>query len=367
MLAALRSALTADGPAVFPHPVTETPPPLPGEVHKRIAVVIGTSGSSGRPKLVALTADALLASAAASETALGGPGQWLLALPVHYIAGVNVLARSMAAQTEPVILPPGHFDANGFIAAAATMDATARRFTSVVPAQLSRLVDAADDPTVADTLRRFDRILVGGQATPPELLHRATAIGIRVTRTYGSSETSGGCVYDGTPIGAAGMRIAQGQVELTGPMLAEEYLGDPERTAGAFTVDDGHRWYRTGDAGHIVDGVLRVTGRLDRVIVSGGVKVSLDGIERVVRRLPGQADAVAVPVSHAEWGEVPAIVTTTPVALDELRSLLTVELGRESAPSRIVVVDAIPLLPSGKPDRMALRSLLDASDESPSH
>ncbi|HEY0260267.1 MAG TPA: AMP-binding protein [Lacisediminihabitans sp.] len=89
VLIALRAAL-AGGPAVLPGAPTQ---PVQEAVEQRVALVIETSGSTGRPKRVALAADALLAGAAASESALGGPGQWLLALPAHYIAGVNVLVR----------------------------------------------------------------------------------------------------------------------------------------------------------------------------------------------------------------------------------------------------------------------------------
>ncbi len=359
VLIALRAALTADGPAVFPRPIPGRDlSPLPYNVHQRIAVVIGTSGSSGRPKRVALTADALLASAAASDTALGGPGQWLLALPAHYIAGVNVLVRSITAQTEPVLLPPGRFDVDAFVAAAAGMDGE-RAFTSLVPVQLARLTAAAfDDAAVRAVLRRFDRILVGGQAIPAEQLEHATDLGLNVTRTYGSSETSGGCVYDGAPIGTASVRIHRGQIEISGPMLAEGYLDDPDRTSRAFVVDDSHRWYRTGDEGRLVDGNLWVTGRLDRVIVSGGIKVSLDEVERVVRAMPGLSDAVALPVDSAEWGETPAIVTAGGAALETVRSAVVEQLGRAAAPSRIIVVDNIPQLPSGKPDRDTLRTLI---------
>ena len=365
VLEALRLALSAAGPAILPLPADSTTEKVPATVPKPIAVVIQTSGSSGAAKRVELSSNALLASAAASSAALGGPGQWLLALPVYYIAGINVLVRSIAAQTEPVILPPGHFDAGKFLAAAATMDPAARHFTSVVPAQLARLLDAADDDAPGDdghstlaSLRRFDRILVGGQSVPSELIERADALGVRVTRTYGSSETAGGCVYDGVPIGTCEMRIRQGEIDISGPVLADGYLGDPARTERSFVMSDGARWYRTGDAGRLDDGVLTVTGRLDRVVISGGVKVSLDELERVVRRMPGLGDAVAVPAESARWGEVPVIVTTSPVDLSALRAEVATALGREAAPDRIVVLDSIPLLPTGKPDLVALRQIV---------
>jgi O-succinylbenzoic acid--CoA ligase len=323
--------------------------------------VVETSGSTGRPKRVALAANAILASAAASEAALGGPGQWVLALPAHYIAGINVLVRSLAAQTDPVMMPPGRFDAIAFAEASRRLDAELR-FTSVVPAQLARLVAAAEnDVDVLEVLRRFDRILVGGQATPPQLVARSIELGLNITRTYGSSETSGGCVYDGVPIGTAQARIEDGQVELAGPMLAEGYLGDPERTARAFHEADGTRWYRTGDTGEIADGLLTVTGRLDGFLISGGIKVSLEEIERVVRAIAGLADAVAVRAPSVTWGEVPVVFSTGALPLDELRSIVAAALGPASAPAAIVRVAAVPLLPSGKPDRVVLAELAAAS------
>jgi O-succinylbenzoic acid--CoA ligase len=363
VLAALRDALGGSGPAILlmqvGGPASSTSPDStrpaaqaertapPATVPRRIALVVETSGSTGAPKRVALSSDALLASAAASDSALGGPGQWLLALPVHYIAGLNVLVRSIAAQTDPVILDAGPFDPLAFAAAAERLEAPLR-FTSLVPAQLGRLLNT---PDALPALRRFDRILVGGQATPAPLLARAADLGIRLTRTYGSSETAGGCVYDGVPIGDTQVRIADGQVELSGSVLADGYLMDDARTAISFVAEHGRSWYRTGDTGHLTDGVLTVTGRLDDVIISGGLKVSLAAIEREVRSMAGQSDAVVVRAPSERWGEVPVVVTTTPVALDEVRARLSAALGPAAAPARVVVVDAVPWLSSGKPDR----------------
>jgi len=393
VLDALRTALSGDGPAILPRPAapaarptgpsqqdpaqqdTVHPDPvhpdpvhpdpgLPDSVPQRVALAIETSGSTGRPKRVALSADALLSSAAASEAALGGPGQWLLALPVHYIAGINVLTRSLSAGTSPVVLPPGHFDARRFAEAIETMDAD-QRFTALVPAQLARLIDAAEeDAGVLDRIRRLDRILVGGQAAPAVLVERAAGLGLGISCTYGSSETSGGCVYDGVPLSGVGLRVRDDQIEVTGPTLAEGYLGDPERTAEAFLDEGGVRWYRTGDTGSIDDGVLRVIGRLDDVIVSGGEKVSLGMIEQCIRGLPGLGDAVVVATDDERWGQVPRVVATRPVELTPLRRAVTAALGRAAAPASIVVVERIPRLPSGKPDRQALGRLVAASLQS---
>lgn len=354
-LAHLRDALSGDGPAVLfrgggVNPVQTAPL----EVEKRIALVVETSGSTGTPKRVALSADAVLASAAASNGALGEPGQWLLALPVHYIAGINVLARSLAASIPPVPVAPGRMDAATVLAAIARMTEKVR-YTALVPAQLGRLLDEADaNDELREAIAGFSRILVGGQSTPAALIDRARAHGWRVTRTYGSSETCGGVVYDGRPIGQAMVRIVDGRVELGGPTIAEYYLGDPERTERTFVEHDEHRWYRTDDAGELVDGVLRVTGRLDDTIVTGGLKVRLGDVERVVREQPGLSDAVVVAGHHPEWGEVPVVVTTARPDLAALRRAVGAVLPPEARPDRVMTVDALPTLPSGKPDRLAI-------------
>ncbi|MGX5681051.1 AMP-binding protein [Schumannella luteola] len=352
---ALRDALAGTGPAILPHPAPSSiAGRVPDTVPRKVAVVVETSGSTGRPKRVALSADALLASAAASDTALGGPGQWMLALPAHYIAGINVLVRSLAAEATPVFLDPAGFTAERFVEACERF-VHPRRLVSLVPAQLARLLDSEE--AVAQ-LRGFAAILVGGQAIPAGLADRALLAGVTITRTYGSSETSGGCVYDGRPIGDTRVRITDDRIELAGSVLAEEYLDDPRRTAFAFRDEHGDRWYRTDDAGELVDGVLRVLGRLDDVIVSGGVKVALPAVEEAVRGMPGLESAVVVAAPHPEWGEAPVVVTEHPADLDAVRDAVSARLGRPAAPARILHVDRIPLLPSGKPDRLAIAALV---------
>ncbi|WP_233199535.1 AMP-binding protein [Cryobacterium sp. N22] len=365
LLTELRLALSATGDALLPVPSsgngTGTGPGGIGPVPRRVAVVIETSGSTAAPKRVMLSTDALLASAAASSVALGGDGQWLLALPAHYIAGVQVLVRSIAAGTEPVLLPPGHFDPVVFAEYARRL-VEPLRFTSLVPVQLARLLDAADaDPAILTVLRRFTGILVGGQAVAPALIDRAERLRIRVLRTYGSSETAGGCVYDGVPIGNTLVRAVDGQLEISGAVLADGYLGDEDRTGDRFLDDQGVRWYRTGDLGTVADdGTVSVTGRADNVIVSGGEKVSLDAVETLVRTLPGLGEAVVVRAADPVWGQAPVVVlaATAPPPLEPVRAAAAAALGRAARPARIVTVDAIPLLASGKPDRQALEAFI---------
>lgn len=360
-LAVLRGleAALAGGPALLP--VAEGTPALPtpplADVRQRVALVVETSGSTGTGKRVALSSEALLAGAAAADAALGGPGGWVLALPTHYIAGLNVLTRSIAAGTTPVVVAPGHFDAAAFADAAdrlVTGPAAPRRYTSLVPVQLARVLD---DGRATAALARFDAVLVGGQATPAALRDRAVAAGVRIVTTYGASETSGGCVYDGVPFGTVRTEVVDGELQLSGPMLAEGYLGDDDRTAATFVDRDGLRWYRTGDAATVSDGVVRVLGRLDDVVVSGGEKVRLGAVERLVRDLPDQHGAVVTRRASGEWGEVPVVVTEQPLDLDTVRSHVGDVLGRAARPAAVVVVDRMPMLPSGKPDRRAIQDL----------
>ena len=377
VFAALRDALTSAGPAVVPRAVV--PPSAGGGeggggaggeawpreddvVAQNVALVIETSGSTGVPKRVALSTDALLASAAASAGAMGGQGQWVLALPAHYVAGAQVLVRSLAAETEPVYYGGGHFDPERFAAVAAELDDDLR-YTSLVPVQLARLVESAEagSKAVATALRRFDGILIGGQALPPELRQRAEALGARILTTYGSSETAGGCVYDGMPIGTTVVRERDGILEIGGPTLAEGYVGDPVRTAAAFHEDGGTRWYRTGDLGEVSpEGRVTVFGRSDNVIISGGEKVLLDAVERAVQGVAGFGQAVVVGTEDDRWGQVPVVVTEGEAALPltALREAVAARLGRAAAPARVVEVDRLPRLASGKPDRVSLRALV---------
>lgn len=364
ILRGLRGALHGAGPALGLGLVSG----LPGEVRPGTAVVVTTSGSTGVPKSVVLSRDALTASAMSTADRIGD-GAWLLTLPASYVAGLQVLVRSLVQGREPAILS-GAFTPQAFTAAALTMVSTeggqrVPTYTSLVPAQLSKLLDAAGhDPSVLAALRSFETILVGGQALPAATLERAEAAGARIVRTYGSTETSGGCVYDGVALGNVRLRIERGEVQVSGAVLADGYLGDEERTDASFLRDrDGTRWYRTGDAGLIEDGVLRVRGRLDNVIVSGGINVSLDRVERIVRGIPGLALAVVVGVPDERWGEASVVVASRgealrrseAVQLEEARAAVQAEIGAHARPARLVLVDELATLPSGKPDREAIR------------
>ena len=275
MLEALRDAL-AGGPAILPHPGIADRRPGHGSAAgrgRRRDQRIDRLRRSGSPSAQTRCSPAPPHRA----SALDGQGQWLLALPAHYIAGINVLVRSIAAGDRTGGPRPAATSTADVRAAAGEM-ASPMRFTSLVPAQLSRLIAA--DGAARNRCAGSTGILVGGQATPPALSAAASNCGLNITRSYGSSETCGGCVYDGMPIGNTRVRIVDGRVELAGSVLAEGYL-DAELTEEAFRSEAGTRWYRTNDSGQLDDGRLQITGRVDDVIVSGGVKVSLAAIERV--------------------------------------------------------------------------------------
>ena len=348
------SGLSGDGGD--PRAVAEA---LPGALDSGDPILITTSGSSGVPKTVVLGAAALRASASATAARIG-EGSWLLALPAAYVAGLQVLVRAHLARTRPAYLD-GPFTPDAFVDAVRELPMSAR-YTSLVPAQLATLVAAAEsDPPTRDALRSFEAILIGGQALPVPLRERAESLGARIVRTYGSTETSGGCVYDGVPLDGVDVRSVDGELLIAGPTLADGYLDDAELTARMFPVGtDGVRRYRTGDAGTVADGIVRVTGRRDNVIVSGGVNVSLDRVEAVVRGVPGLEHAVVVGVEDERWGEASVIVVEPPGSADDTALLATARaavadaIGAPARPSRLVPRH-VPLLPSGKPDRAAVR------------
>jgi O-succinylbenzoic acid--CoA ligase len=314
-------------------------------------VVVRTSGSTGAPKDVVLSAPALTASAQATLARLGAtaadPGRWLLALPVTAVAGLQVLVRSLVGGTEPVL------GAGDLVTAVDTMG-PGRAFTALVPTQLHRL----DRTGQLAVLARFDTVLLGGAPADPDLLDRAGSAGVRVVTTYGMSETCGGCVYDGVPLDGVEVRVgADGRVLVAGPVLFDGYADDPAATAAV--LSDG--WFRTEDLGRIDDeGRLEVVGRADDVVLTGGVSVHLGAVERALRSHPDVLDAVVVATGDDEWGSrVVAVVVpgaSTP-SLAQLRDHVAAVLPRSWAPRSLHVVQTLPLLPGGKVDRLAARAL----------
>ncbi len=339
----------AGGPPVLPLSAGTRGPTAPPPAGT--AVVIGTSGSTGEPKFVALTAAALRASAEATAARLGGTARWLLALPGEHVAGVQVIVRALLAGTRPEVLDlragfrPGSFPA-------------VAGHTSLVPTQLLRLLDAGGP--ALDALRGYRAVLVGGAALDAGLHARALAAGVAVVTTYGMSETAGGCVYDGVPLDGVTVDLGpDGRIRLGGPTLAAGYVGRPDETAAAFA--DGR--FRTGDLGTWVDGRLVVLGRADDVIVTGGEKVPPAAVERVLAAQPGVVAACVAGVPDPEWGQIvgAAVVVDGDPDVPAWQAAVRAELGRAAVPRRVVVVPELPVRGIGKPDRAAVTALLAGS------
>ncbi len=308
-------------------------------------LVVETSGSTGDPKRVLLSRSALRASADATAARLGGPGQWLLNLPPTYVAGLQVLFRSVRAGTEPVV------QQHGFVEAAARMSG-ARRYVSLVPTQLRRMLD---DPAATAALRDVSTVLVGGAHVPADLRARAAAADVPVVATYGMSETCGGCVYDGVPLDGVALAVgAGGRVRIGGPVLFDGYDGRPDLTGEVL----GDGWFTTQDLGRIDhDGRLEVLGRVDDVVLSGGVNVPGPAVAARLREHPEVAEAEVVGVPDAEWGQRVVAAVVGGIGLDQARDWVAAAHPRAWAPKQLLTLDALPVLANGKVDRLRLQEL----------
>jgi len=333
------------------------------DIDDEIALVISTSGTTGAPKGAMLTPAALIAGASATHDRLGGPGTWLLALPTYHIAGIQVLIRSVLAGTVPVELDlSAGFDVTQLPAAVAQLG-SGRRYTAMVANQLAK---ALRDPAATAALAALDAVLIGGGPTPRPVLDGALAARITVVRTYGSAETSGGCVYDGVPLDGVEVRIddpdadGAGRIVIGGATLAKGYRNriqpDPFAEQG---------WFHTDDVGASDDsGCLTVIGRADDAISTGGLTVMPGPVEAALCRHPAVADCAVFGLADDRLGQrVVAAVVADPTApwptLEEIKDFLALSLDPTAAPRELHFVDELPRLGIGKLDRRALRERYD--------
>ena len=332
-----------------PDPAYPAVPGTAADLPDGTAVVVATSGSTGEPKGVQLSADALLASARASLDRIGArPGtRWLCPLPTSHVAGLGVLVRSLVSGTAPVVVD--------------RLDPTQRNlaafgceYVSLVPAQLRRMLDAGAG------LSAFGAILLGGAAIPSGVMTGARAAGARVITTYGMSETCGGCVYNGVPLDDVKVRTdPAGRVQISGPVLFSGYRNRPDLTEQAL----GDGWFTTSDLGEVDEaGHLSVHGRTDEMINTGGYKVVPSEVAAILETVPSVREAAVFGEPDSHWGErVTAVVVPAsfahPPRLEELRTAVRRKLPAYAAPRALLIVRAMPLLPSGKPDLPTLRGL----------
>ncbi|WP_080793303.1 o-succinylbenzoate--CoA ligase [Corynebacterium pacaense] len=319
-------------------------------IDAEIALVMSTSGSTGTPKGALLTAGNLISSADATHARLGGEGQWLLAMPAHHIAGIQVLIRSLVAGVEPLALNlSGGFDVTEFTAAARELKETGDRiYTALTPMQLLKAMDTLEG---IEGLRLFDAILIGGAALSHRAGEAAAALSISIVTTYGSSETAGGCVYDGRPLPGARGRVRDSRIELGGPMIARGYRNE----AGSEAFSEAG-WFRTSDAGELVDGRLTVTGRLDAVIDSGGLKLHPEVLERAIADIKGVSAACVVGIPDPRLGQaIVAVYSGTPSPAAIIEGLD--DLPRWQLPKQLMHLSALPMIGPGKVDRRAVSRL----------
>ncbi len=328
-----------------------------------VAVVLSTSGTTGTPKGALLSAAALMASAEATHNRLGGTGRWLLALPGYHVAGFQVLVRSVVAGTHPVAIAAAFEPAE--LSAAVAELGSGRRYASLVAAQLDK---ALRDPQATRALAELDAVLVGGGPMPAAVAEKASAAGVSVVRTYGMSETAGGCVYDGVPLDGVEVKVADdGRISLGGPTVASGYRNPVEPDPFA-----ERGWFRTDDLGTLDGaGVLTVLGRVDDAISTGGLTVLPGLVEAALATHPAVAECAVFGVPDERLGQrVAAAVVVEPgstITLAQLRSHVSGSLPPTAAPRQVHVVDALPRRGIGKVDRRELGRLFGAHEPHEPH
>ncbi len=319
----ITSALVGDGPTLgFGEITSESAPHY-------AAVVVGTSGSSGASKEVALTATALISSARASHKFIGAkPGQtWSLLLPLTHIAALNVIVRSIELGTLPI-------DLRNYEGEYPKVD-----YTSIVPTQLFRALNG--DVRLLNHLKSAKTVLVGGAALSQSLRNQAELAGIKVITTYGMTETCGGCVYDGEVLDGVEVEIRNGKINIRGPILAS-----------SISLNAG--WYETSDLGEIVDEKLLVLGRADDVIISGGENLSLHAVEESLSKAFPDIQSAAFAIEDPQWGHSLQIAIVGEVSDELISNHLEKQLGAFAKPKGIHHLASLPLLGIGKVDRKAL-------------
>ncbi len=328
-VSALIQALANVGPALGCGPTSSK------SVKSDISLLVATSGSTGTPKEIGITSAALLASARASNKFLRATkGQtWSLLLPLTHIAGINVLVRSIELESEPI-------DLRNHVGTYPDAD-----FTAIVPTQLFNALNG--DADLLSHLKGTKAVLVGGAALSEELRSQGIASGINIITTYGLTETCGGCIYNGESLDGVNFELTEDQrVKISGPVLAD--------------VENENGWYLTQDIGVILDGKLKVIGRADDVIISGGENISLSAIESELNKKFPQLLVAAFATSDSKWGQVlhVAVQAQDENLKPQISQALVSAIGSHAKPKSVILLDKLPQIGVGKVDRTSLAKLV---------
>ena len=328
-VSALIQALANVGPALGCGPTSSK------SVKSDISLLVATSGSTGTPKEIGITSAALLASARASNKFLKATkGQtWSLLLPLTHIAGINVLVRSIELESEPI-------DLRNHVGTYPDAD-----FTAIVPTQLFNALNG--DADLLSHLKGTKAVLVGGAALSEELRSQGIASGINIITTYGMTETCGGCIYNGEALDGVNFELTEDQrVKISGPVLAD--------------VENESGWFLTQDIGVILDGKLKVIGRADDVIITGGENISLSAIESELNKKFPQLLVAAFATSDSKWGQVlhVAVQAQDENLKPQISQALVSAIGNHAKPKSVILLDKLPQIGVGKVDRTSLAKLV---------
>ena len=328
-VSALIQALANVGPALGCGPTSSK------SVKSDISLLVATSGSTGTPKEIGITSAALLASARASNKFLKATkGQtWSLLLPLTHIAGINVLVRSIELESEPI-------DLRNHVGTYPDAD-----FTAIVPTQLFNALNG--DADLLSHLKGTKAVLVGGAALSEELRSQGISSGINIITTYGMTETCGGCIYNGEALDGVNFELTEDQrVKISGPVLAD--------------VENENGWFLTQDIGVILDGKLKVIGRADDVIISGGENISLSAIESELNKKFPQLLVAAFATSDSKWGQAlhVAVQTQDENLKPQISQALVSAIGNHAKPKSVILLDKLPQIGVGKVDRTSLAKLV---------
>ncbi len=336
------------------------------------ALIMFTSGTTGTPKMVPWTHQALRTSVAAvaGTYALSADDATVAAMPLFHGHGLVATLLTTLAVGGTVLLPAAQrFSARTFWADMAAADAT---WFTAVPT-IHQIVLASWESGARDAnpgTRRLRFIRSCSAPLPPEAAARMEAtLGVPVLAAYGMTEAThhiSGCTPAddtetrrgtvGTPVGTMA-KIVDGEVWLSGPQIARGYLGDPALSTGAFSEG----WLRTGDLGVLdAHGHLEITGRIKNIINRGGEKISPERVEQVLAGCPGVAQAAVFPVPDQVYGErVAAAVVAAPhtsLTAEAIIGDCRDRLAKYEVPEHITIVDKLPLTAKGDVNRAALAS-----------